>query len=124
MSKKSSLQYWAVWYPILLHAAPDVITVEVFDERGHRLAYGKDLERTQNSPICRICRDGSTVLREDTWPVQADIGSVVMLPGGEVGLLKSWWHAEDRQEWRWQVEFYNSLRPSPEATNKRIAAKG
>jgi hypothetical protein len=32
-----------------------------------------------------------------------------MLPGGEVGILKSWWNAPDHKEWRWQVEFYNSL---------------
>jgi hypothetical protein len=30
-----------------------------------------------------------------------------MLPGGETGELKQWWHAEDKSEWRWTVEFYN-----------------
>jgi hypothetical protein len=34
----------------------------------------------------------------------------VILPGGEVGILKAWWNAEDRKEWRWHVELYNSLR--------------
>jgi hypothetical protein len=24
--------------------------------------------------------------------------------------LKSWWNADDRKEWRWQVEFYNQIR--------------
>jgi hypothetical protein len=35
---------------------------------------------------------------------------VVLLPGGEAGILKSWWNADDRKEWRWDVEFYNQIR--------------
>jgi hypothetical protein len=31
----------------------------------------------------------------------------VLLPGGEVGILKQWWNAEDESAWRWQVEFSN-----------------
>jgi hypothetical protein len=33
----------------------------------------------------------------------------VILPGGEAGILKSWWHADDHSEWRWQIEFYNHI---------------
>jgi len=95
---------------LLLHAAPDAVTVEVSDGQGRRLAYGKDLERTESSPICRLRLQGASVVREDCWPGERDIGSVVLLPGGEVGVLKSWWHASDKKEWRWQVEFYNSIR--------------
>jgi hypothetical protein len=47
---------------------------------------------------------------EDGWPAPTDIGRVVLLPGGEAGILKSWWSADDRKEWRWQVEFYNQIR--------------
>jgi len=127
--EKHRLQYWEVWYPkagatglpcarglldhtdeILLHAAPDVLTVEVRDEDGHRLAYGQDLVQTQSSPMCRLRRRQEGVKREDIWPTDADLGLPVLLPGGEVGILKAWWHADDRMEWRWQVEFYNSLR--------------
>ncbi len=36
-----------------------------------------------------------------------DLGSPVLLPGGEVGILLSWRNAADESEWRWQVEFYN-----------------
>jgi hypothetical protein len=125
----SDVEYWEVWYPraaatgvlvgrgamdptgsVILHSAPDVVTVEVSDGRGARLAYGAELERTQQSPMCRLRRNGGSVTREDIWPVEGDIGSLVMLPGGEVGVLKAWWNAEDRLEWRWQVEFYNSRR--------------
>jgi hypothetical protein len=123
------LEYWEVWYPraaatgvliargaldptdtLIVHAAPDVMTVEVSDSRGGRLAYGADLERTQWTPMCRLRRDGSSIRREDIWPVESDVGSLVILPGGEVGELKSWWNAEDQMEWRWVVEFYNSRR--------------
>jgi hypothetical protein len=125
----TNLEYWEVWYPraaatgvligrgamdptesLILHSAPDVVTVEVSDSRGTRLAFGADLERTQQSPMCRLRQNGGSVTREDIWPVEDDIGSLVMLPGGEVGELKAWWNAEDRMEWRWQVEFYNSRR--------------
>jgi hypothetical protein len=34
----------------------------------------------------------------------------VILPGGEAAILKAWWNAEDRKEWRWQIELYNSIR--------------
>lgn len=126
---ESTLQLWTVWYPkatatgmlvgrgrleatdvILAHAVPDVITVEVSTTDGQRLAHSRDLERTQESPICRLTREGASVRREDMWPTDADLGLPVLLPGGEVGILKAWWHAEDQKEWRWQVELYNSIR--------------
>jgi hypothetical protein len=123
------LQYWSVWYPkaaatgllllrcqidpinsVLLHAAGDVITVEITDSHGTRLAFGQDLPRTLESPMCRLHREGDRITREDIWPTADDIGSIVLLPGGEAGELVAWWHTEDRKEWRWQVEFYNSIR--------------
>ena len=125
---KDALEFWEVWDPraaatgvliargqmdhtdsVILHSARDVATVEVSDSRGVRMAYGADLERTQPSPMCRLRREAS-ITREDIWPTDKDTGSVVLLPGGEVGILQSWWHAEDRMEWRWEVEFYNSRR--------------
>ena len=48
-----------------------------------------------------------SVRGEDGWPSQDDLGRLVILPGGEAGILKTWWHAEDGSQWRWQVEFYN-----------------
>jgi hypothetical protein len=54
-----------------------------------------------------LVREGDRIRSEDGWPTQADLGRVVLLPGGEAGILKSWWHADDHSEWRWQVEFYN-----------------
>jgi hypothetical protein len=128
MERNTPLQYWTVWYPkaastglllarallartntVLLHAAPEVITVEVSDADGNYLATGKDLEWTQNSPICRLTIEGSKVTRQDLWPAASDIESPVILPGGEAGILTSWWNSHDRKEWRWEVEFYNTV---------------
>ena len=129
--KDKSIELWDLWYPhaaatglpfargrldatpiLLVHAAPDSLTVEVRTEDGRRLAYGRDLPRTrdaasQNAPMARLTRQGDTIHREDTWPADSDIGRPVILPGGEVGILKSWWNAEDGSQWRWTLELYN-----------------
>ena len=129
MTELPSPQYWTVWYPkaaatglllgrgrldaadqLLVHAAPDFITVEITDDDGQRLAFGQDLAQTLDLPMCRLRRRGGAIVREDIWPDQHDLGSLVLLPGGEVGVLKHWWHAADQQSWRWQVEFYNNRR--------------
>ncbi len=122
------MQYWTVWYPkaastgllvgrglidptdkLLLHSAPPVVTVEVTDESGKRLAYGKDLEKSADSPMCLLVRDGDSITRQDLWPTEDHNGMVVLLPGGEAALLQSWWNAEDKKSWRWSVEFYNEI---------------
>lgn len=126
---QEKLEYWAVWYPkagstgmlaargalesterLLYHAAPPVLTVEVYNGKGDRIAYGQDLEKTDDSPMCLLERDGDGVKRTDIWPTEAHHELPVLLPGGEVGVLKSWWHAEDKKEWRWNIELYNSIR--------------
>lgn len=126
MSNSSQLQIWDLWYPqaaatgmsfargrldatdiLLVHAPPPALTVEVRSEAGDRLAYAKDLAQTADRPIARLALQGEQIAREDVWPAPEDIGRLVILPGGEVGKLVSWWNAEDGSEWRWQVEFYN-----------------
>ena len=126
MSTKHELQIWDLWYPqagatgvpfargridatkiLLVHAAPPMLTVEVRTDNGERLAYAQDLPQTADRPITRLTWQGDKITREDLWPAQEDIGQLVILPGGEVGQLLSWWNAGDGSEWRWQVEFYN-----------------
>ena len=128
MTGEKALEYWSVWYPqaastgllfargrldatgvLLVHSAPPVVTVEITDPAGRRLAYSADLPRTQESPMCLLRRSGGSVLREDLWLDGSHHGLPVLLPGGEVGILTGWWHAGNRREWRWQVEFYNQL---------------
>jgi hypothetical protein len=118
---------WDLWYPkagatgipfargragqpaevMLVHAAPEVLTVTVRDHDGRVLAAGKDLRATDETPITRLTRRGDRVEREEIWPGERDLGSLVLLPGGEIGRLIQWWHADDRSEWRWQIELYN-----------------
>ena len=56
-----------------------------------------------------LVRDGHHVRLEDGWPSDRDLGLLVILPGGEAGVLTQWWHANDRVQGRWQVEFANRL---------------
>lgn len=95
---------------VLVHAAPTKLQVTVRDAAGNLIATGDGLERHQPGPMSFLIRHGATITLEDGWPTQQDIGRVVILPGGEAGILKSWWNADDRKEWRWDVEFYNQIR--------------
>jgi hypothetical protein len=94
---------------ILVHAAPPSIDVEVRADDGTLIARGDDLERGAPGPISFLLREADRIRLEDGWPTDDDLGRVVILPGGEAGILRSWWHAQDRRSWRWQVEFSNSL---------------
>jgi hypothetical protein len=118
---------WDLWYPkagatgisfgrgrsdagaeiMLVHAPPEQLSVFVRGEDGRLLAKGEDLAATDDTPMARLTRRDGTITREDIWPDAADLGRLVLLPGGEVGVLKQWWHAPDHGEWRWQIELYN-----------------
>lgn len=121
------MEYWDLWYPeaaatgmpfargqvdqgvsvMLVHAAPPVLHVTVHGDDGKTLAEGVNLHATDKTPITRLVRRGDQVQREDIWPSETELGQLVMLPGGEVGTMISWWHAKDQSEWRWQIELYN-----------------
>lgn len=92
---------------VLVHAAPPTLDVLVLDEAGTTVARGAGLERGAEGPMSFLVRTGERIALEDGWPSDADLGRLVILPGGETGELTSWWHAPDKSEWRWQVEFYN-----------------
>lgn len=92
---------------LLAHALPRTISVEVRAEDGSRVARAEDLEGGGDSPMARLTIDGSHVRRQQIWPEGPDLGTSVVLPGGEVGTLTAWWNADDHSEWRWSVEFCN-----------------
>lgn len=92
---------------LLVHAAPPRLEVTVRNEAGEVVAIGDKLERHQKGPMSFLTRRGAQIDLEDGWPTDADVGRLVILPGGEAGILKEWWNAPDRSEWRWTVEFYN-----------------
>lgn len=92
---------------MLVHAGPEKLNVEVRNKDGTILAKGENLPRTVNTPMARLRCEGNQITREDIWPTESDIGSLVIVAGGEVGTLQKWWNSPDQQEWRWQLEFYN-----------------
>jgi hypothetical protein len=92
---------------VLVHAAPPKLDVIVTDESGTTVATAEGLERHEEGPMSFLVRSDDSISLEDGWPSDADVGRLVILPGGETGVLKSWWHADDKSEWRWQVEFSN-----------------
>jgi NTP pyrophosphatase (non-canonical NTP hydrolase) len=120
-------ELWEVWYPnagatgllvgrgqldatdvLWLHSAPEVISVRVRDEGERLVAAGRGLRRDgEQLPMTRLSKADDEVRREDRWPTTADLGALVLLPGGEVGELVEWWNAEDGSEWRWRLEFRN-----------------
>ena len=102
----SEQQIWDLWIPdvaaqgvsfargrlnatqvLLVHAAPEKLSVEVYDDTRIILAQGTDLLRTANTPMARLQLRGKHVTREDIWPTETDIGLAVILAGGEVGIL-------------------------------------
>ena len=121
------IQTWEAWFPdaaatgllvarariaprdaVWLHSAPARLTVVVRDGDEWVVARGEGLERSGESlPMTLLAIDGDTVSREDRWPTDTDLGDVVLLPGGEAGILRAWWNAADGSEWRWSVEFHN-----------------
>ncbi len=92
---------------VLAHALPSRVDVEVRDESGARVAKGERLESSERTPIARLEIVGDAVHRELIWPEDEDLGTPVILPGGEVGILTKWWHADDHSEWRWSIELHN-----------------
>jgi hypothetical protein len=92
---------------MLVHAAPETLTVTVRAANGQIIAESRDLPATDATPITRLTRRGNRIEREDTWPAENDIGQLVILAGGEVGTLVQWWHADDHSEWRWRLELSN-----------------
>lgn len=90
---------------VLVHAPPDSIDVEVRGPDRTVVARSAGLRAGASTPMARLRIEGERIVREQFWPDEADLGSVVILPGGEAGELRSWWHADDHRSWRWQVAF-------------------
>lgn len=94
---------------VLGHALPERVDVVVRDGSGALVAQASGLAADGDTPMARLTLAGGSVSRAQVWPGESDLGTPVILPGGEVGILRSWWNAEDGSEWRWQVEFYNHV---------------
>jgi hypothetical protein len=122
------LQTWELWYPSAgatgihlararidpvevawAHAVPRKLSVTVRRGDDRVVARGEALERAgAYLPMTRLALDGDAVRREDRWPTPDDLGAIVILPGGEAGVLTAWWNADDGSSWRWSIELSNS----------------
>jgi len=92
---------------IIGHALPSAIDVFVTEEDGTPVASGRGLRGDADTPMGRLMIEGRSVRRAQIWPGAGDLSSIVILPGGETGVLTAWWNAPDHSEWRWSVEFSN-----------------
>ncbi|MDQ2959428.1 MAG: hypothetical protein M3R48_00030 [Candidatus Dormibacteraeota bacterium] len=93
-----------------VHSAPALLAVLVREGEERILSKAGELRRDgRYYPMTRLQRDRASIGREDRWPTEADLGALVIMPGGQVGTLMRWWYAEDGSEWRWQVELYNHV---------------
>src|ERR1700737_1075046 len=94
---------------LLVHAAPTKLQVTVRDTGGNVLATGNGLERHQPGPMSFLVRRGATISLEDGWPTEQDIGRVVLLPGGEAGILKSGGNAAAPKGWPRAGRVHNQI---------------
>lgn len=92
---------------VLAHALPSTINVEVRTEGGDLIAKGTELEHSVESPMARLTISGRNVRRENIWPTEQDEHLVVILAGGEAGLLEKWSNDDAQTEWTWTVKFHN-----------------
>ena len=92
---------------VLVHATPGRIDVIVTDEEHRLVASGRRLKSKEHTPMARLTITDGSVSREQIWPDESDIGLPVIMPGGEVGILTAWWHADDHSAWRWSIELSN-----------------
>jgi hypothetical protein len=90
-----------------VHSAPKKLDVTIRRFDGSVRAKGQVSRDAGYLPMTRLSLESGQLMREDRWPGEGDIGSLVIVPGGEVGTLVEWWNAADGSEWRWRLEFYN-----------------
>lgn len=94
---------------VLVHAAPAQAAVEISADDGTPVARA-DADRVGDySPMTLLEIGDGDLRRSEVWPTEEHLGLPVLLAGGEVGILRSWEHADDRTWWRWTVEFSNHV---------------
>ena len=90
---------------LLVHAAPAALNVDVLENGERLIATGRDLDADgEPAPMARLFIDGVRVVRSTIWPDDADVGSVVLLAGGEAGILRAWSNDPERSRWTWSLE--------------------
>jgi len=65
--------------------------------------WSEPLEASAETPMSIVSMEEAT--RADVWPDESHVGMPMLLPGGEIGRLQSFEHAEDGSTWRYALEF-------------------
>ena len=91
----------------LVHAAPAQMSVTIRTDDGDLVAESDADRDGDYAPMTLLEIDGRSLRRREVWPTQEHHGMIVLLAGGEVGVLQSWQHADDQTSWRWTIEFSN-----------------
>jgi hypothetical protein len=126
MIDSQPVETWDLWYPgaaatglsfargrlaptdvLWVHSPAKKLEVTVRRFDGSVRARGQVAREGEYLPMARLRIEGGQLAREDRWPTERDVGSLVILPGGEIGTLVEWWNAADGSEWRWRLELYN-----------------
>jgi len=97
----------AKYATVLVHAAPSSMRVVVTSDDDVVARADGLRDDARSTPMCRLRMADGTLSRENVWPGEDDVGLPVILPGGEVGILLSWWNADDGSEWTWRIELHN-----------------
>ena len=105
------METWDLWYPSAAATGAslragrldptDVLWVHSGEEAGRhrpslrwqRARRGQVTRDGDYLPMTRLSLADGGLAREDRWPTADDLGSLVILPGGEVGTLVEWWNA-------------------------------
>jgi hypothetical protein len=98
-----------VFTRVLVHAAPALLSLNVVDDNDHVVARGHADRQGDYSPMTQLELAGGSVLRSEIWPTGEHLGMLVLIAGGETGVLQRWEHADDHSWWRWTVEFSNHV---------------
>ena len=89
-----------------VHASPGSIDVDVTSSGSRLIAMGCDLRGDGAAPMSRLRIEGLRITRTDVWPTDADLGTVVVLHGGEAGELLAWETDDQRLHWTWSLRFH------------------
>lgn len=104
---------------VLVHAAPADLQLEVRADDDGLVARAEVRREGDYSPMTLLELSEDAVTRTEVWPGQDHHGLPVLLCGGEVGRLLSWYDA-DHVWWRWSVEFSNTTRREQDWTPPEI----
>ncbi len=88
--------------PVLIHAKIRYLRFRRLLPVEER-EWSEPLEAPSETPMTLVEMEARS--RRDVWPAEEHRGLPVLLPGGEIGRLQAFEHAEDGSDWRYTLEF-------------------